>query len=163
MAEIALLWQIDKAQTLRITLGRYENRCLVYRLSRGVYSLLEPTRLHPYELGVAVAGPLAYISGQTILDREGIINQPSRKIVMMGLKTKGFSLGGNDYLCWYLARRFLVNRTGIINQVGYDEATPLRAMADVQHRSPRLYFDSGDKIDPKELVKLKREVGYAFT
>jgi predicted transcriptional regulator of viral defense system len=158
--EIGLLWQMTNGQTLRVTVSRYQKRGWLHRLSRGVYSIIEPEKLNPFEIGCAVAGSLSYISLQTVLYIQGWINQPSRQVTLIGMKTMRFTVGVTDYYCRAIHPRFLVQRAGIEAGDGYDIATAYRALADMDYLSNKLYVDNRLLIDKKMFTKMKKEVGY---
>lgn len=152
-SELALLWGISNANTLKITISRSVNRGELFRLKRGLYSTIPATSLDPYEYGCAMAGSLSYVSTETILSQVGAINQLPTKITLLGKKTIEFSLGDKVYYCRYLHPHYLTNRLGIIDGNRYSEATPGRASLDLRHISPNYYLDN-----PKLAKPLKEDI-----
>ncbi len=145
VAEIATIWSISDKNKLHTYLKRYADKKSIFRLDRGIYSLVVPTDLHPYEIGVALAGDLSYISLETALFIHGLISQPDRIITLVGKKNKRFSFGGNDYHCRYQPLKKLVDRQGIIKQKGYDIADASRAKEDLIAIKPNYYLDSNNE------------------
>lgn len=159
-SELALLWGITNRNTLHTTLTRYQTREVLYRLTRGVYSVLPINKLNPYEIGCAISGPLSYISTETVMANSGIINQSVYTITLMGSKHKEFTVNDQKYLCRFLNPNFLVNRTEILEHNGYAIASDIRAVADIKHIQPKYYIDQGNQLNKVELEKLQKEIGY---
>lgn len=141
-SDLAVLWQISNKNTLLTTIKRYVKNKIFYRLAVGIYSTIPPTKLHPYEIGCAVAGPLSYISTESVLAQEGIITQQPAKITLVGKKGLEFEIAGQQYFCRYLNPNYLVNRLGITDNGRFSIAAPSRAVADLQHFHPRYHFDN---------------------
>lgn len=146
-SDLAVLWQISNKNTLLTTIKRYVKNQIFYRLAIGVYAAVPPTKLHPYEIGCAIAGPLAYVSTESILAQEGIIMQQPVKITLVGKKSLEFEIAGYQYICRYLNPNYLVNRSGIADNGRFCTATPPRAIADLRHFSSRYYFDNQKAVD----------------
>jgi predicted transcriptional regulator of viral defense system len=144
--ELATLWGVTNQNTLYSTIQRYLARGILHRLGHGVYSCVRPTKLHEFEIGCALAGPLSYVSGETILSIEGAIMQQPTKITLFGSKTQEFEMGDNYYLCRYLNPKYLVNRAGIMFRDGYFVASPTRALSDLKHSNPIMYLDNPQVI-----------------
>lgn len=148
-SELALLWEITNANTLRVTISRYVRGGGLYRLKRGLYSTVPVSELEPYEYGCAIAGPLSYVSAETVLSRVGAINQLPTAITLFGKKAREFYLGEERYICRYLNPRYLANRLGVEETSRFALARPGRALADLLHVAPRYY------VDNPQLVKLE--------
>lgn len=142
VSEIATLWGIDDKNKLHTYLKRYAEKKQIYRLAKGVYSIIDPTKLHTFEIGVAVAGELAYVSLETVLFLEGRINQPVQKTTLVGKKSKEFEVYGHTYICYYLPITALVDRRGIIERDGYAIATIERALTDMKTIKPHYFMDA---------------------
>lgn len=160
-SDLAVLWNIEKKNTLYTTVKRYVNRNILYRIQKGLYSTMPITKLHPYELGCAIAGPLSYVSTETVLSNQGVIMQEVRQITLVGRKSKEFDLNDNSYICRYLNEEFLVNRIGIDTKDSYSISTKERAVADLHHFNPKYFFDNQEAINKEKLEKIKSEIGYA--
>lgn len=140
--ELATLWGVTNHNTLYSTIQRYLARGVLHRLGHGVYSSVLPSKLHEFEIGCALSGPLSYVSGETILAIEGAIMQQPTKVTLFGSKTREFVFGGNYYWCRYLNPKYLINRAGIVYLDGYYIATASRAHSDLKHSNPILYLDN---------------------
>lgn len=140
--ELATLWGVVNTNTLYSTIQRYLSRGILHRLGHGVYASIHPSKLHEFEVGCALAGPLSYVSGETVLSIEGAMMQQPTKITLFGSKAKEFEMGDNYYWCRYLNPKHLLNRVGIEFQNGYFRASPTRAFADLKHNNPILYLDN---------------------
>jgi|APSaa5957512622_1039677.scaffolds.fasta_scaffold21452_4 hypothetical protein len=144
--ELATLWGVVNRNTLYSTIQRYLARGILHRLGYGVYSSVDPFKLHEFEVGCALAGPLSYVSGETILSIEGAIMQQPTKITLFGSKAKEFVSGSNYYWCRYLNPKYLLNRMGIRLENGYYLASPTRALSDLKRSNPILYLDNPQAI-----------------
>jgi hypothetical protein len=158
--DLGVLWEIENENSLWMTIQRYIKRKILYPVQRGMYSVLPLNKLDLLELGCAVSGPHSYISGETILVKEGIIQQQVNKITLFGQKAKEFELGGNSFLCRYLNPRFLMNRAGINDGKTFSVASGERALADLLRANPNYYVDNQLVIRKDKLKTMQREVGY---
>jgi len=109
---------------------------------------MDPIKLHPYEIGCALAGSLAYISGETVLSQAGAIMQQPTVITLFGKKSASFTFGSYSYWCRYLHPTYLIDRTGIEIVNNYAIASPQRAYADLKHINPILYLDNSQAVQP---------------
>jgi hypothetical protein len=141
-SDLAVLWQISNKNTLLTMIKRYVQNKILYRLVKGIYATVPLNKLHSYEIGCAVAGPLAYVSTESVLASEGVIMQQPIKITLVGKKSMEFELAGYDYLCRYLNPQLLVDRTGILDNGRFSSASNARAIADMEHFNPQYYFDN---------------------
>jgi predicted transcriptional regulator of viral defense system len=142
VSDIAILWGINDKNKLHTYLKRYTENNILFRLAKGIYSIVEPQKLHVYEIGTSVAGDLSYISLETVLFLEGKINQPVYKITLIGKKSKEFVVNDQAYICHYLPQHKLVDRQGILEKDGYAIANVERAMADMHEVKPQYFMDS---------------------
>lgn len=140
-SDLAVLWRISNKNSLLTTIKRYVKKQILYRLVRGVYSTVPLNNLHPYEIGCAVAGPLAYVTAETVLAIEGVINQQPAKIVLASKKGAEFTVAGKDYWCRYLNPKLLVDRSGITDTGRFCVASKKRAINDLKHFNPKYHFN----------------------
>ncbi|MDZ7587231.1 MAG: hypothetical protein U0946_05730 [Patescibacteria group bacterium] len=159
-ADLAVLWEMENQNTLWTTIQRYLKREILYPIQRGLYATVSLRKLNSFELGCALAGPSAYISGETILQKNGLILQNVEKITLFGIKQKEFVVAGHKYLCRYLHRKYLLNRSGIKEKIGYSLASAERAVIDLWYINPSYYFDNLQAMNETKLKQLKRKVGY---
>jgi predicted transcriptional regulator of viral defense system len=160
ISDLALLWEIDNRNTLRKSIQRYVDREILFRIYKGLYSTLPLGELDKYELGCAVSGAFSYVSGESVLAKEGLIMQDIKKITLFGKKKKEVEIGGNVYLCRYLNDKYLLNRVEIDDQKGYAIASIERALADLRYINPKFFIDNDISIDQEKVHKLSREIGY---
>lgn len=158
--DLALLWTIENRNTLIKSIQRYVDKKILYRIYKGLYSTLPVEKLNKYELGCAIGGPFSYISGETILSKNGIIFQDIKKITLFGRKAKEITIGDTTYLCRYLNNKYLLNRYGIDDNLGYSVASVERAIADIRYINPEFFLDNILSIDNDKLNILIKEVGY---
>jgi len=72
--DLANIWDIANPNTLRVTLKRYVQNKLIYRMYKGFYSLIPPHTLPPLLLGAKALHRFCYVSTESILTKEGYIN-----------------------------------------------------------------------------------------
>ncbi|MBU1200619.1 hypothetical protein KJ953_03790 [Patescibacteria group bacterium] len=158
--DLAILWEINNKNTLLTTIKRYIKSNILYRIHKGLYSTMPLNKLHPYELGCALMGPLSYVSTETILQNHGVIMQNTNKITLLGKKNQEHVINNTTYLCRYLAPKYLINRTGINDQTRYATANQNRALADMEHLNSKYYFDNQQAIDQNKINQIKQSIGY---
>ena len=141
-SDLSVLWGITNTNTLLTTIARFIKNQSLHRIKKGVYSTIPIDKLDPYEYACAYAGPLSYITAETVLFNSGVINQYVTAITMCGVKSIEFYLGATHYICRYLAPKYLSNRLGIMDNGRYAIANPARALIDKRHQNPNYYFDN---------------------
>ncbi|MDZ7586233.1 MAG: hypothetical protein U0946_00640 [Patescibacteria group bacterium] len=159
-ADLGLLWRIENQNTLWMTIKRYLDREILYSIQRGLYSVVPIKKLDNFELGCAIAGPFSYVSGETVLELEGVIMQKVNKLTLFGLKRLEFSMGGREYLVRYLSQKYLINREGVEDGARFSVASIERAMADLLQINPKYYVDNNLAIDKNKVKQVQRRVGY---
>lgn len=156
--DLARIWGVINRPNLLITLKRYADSGLIYRLYRGLYSLKKVEELDPLALGAKAINSHCYLSGETILAKHGVIFQQTNYLTFIGQKTKRFQIGSNKYYCRQLKDDFLYNDSGIIKTGQFNEASLERAVADILYFNPRYHFDNPGAINKIELKKIQRNV-----
>jgi len=162
ISDLANIWQIHNKNTLHTTLKRYTQRGLLFRIYRGFYSLRKPENIDPVFLGIKAVNKFAYLSAESVLFEKGIITQKSDYITLTSSVSAKFSIGGNNYKVRQLGDRFLFNKTGLVLQDGYYQATTERAVADLLYFNPHHYFDGAKFIDWTRIKKIQKQLGYNF-
>ena len=161
--DLANLWGIYNTSTLHMTLSRYVAQGFLFRIQKGLYSIKKPTDLHPHIIGLkALHGP-AYISCETVLFEEGVINQPPRSISIVSGVSRRFTLAGRDYRSRKLADAFLFNDAGVRIKDGARVASLPRAVADTLYFNPKKYFDVPSAIHFDAVLDIVRAVGYPLS
>ncbi len=160
-SDLAVLWGIMNKNTLLTTIRRYVQREILYPIQKGMYATIPLNKLHPYELGCALAGSSSYVSTETVLQTEGIIMQQVQTITLFGAKAMSKTVGSGSYLVRYLHPKYLLNRTGIVEKSIYAVASIERAIADMLYIEPTYYFDNEKATSAAQVVKLSKEIGYS--
>jgi predicted transcriptional regulator of viral defense system len=162
--DLANLWGIANKNTLHVTLKRYVDQGLFFRIYKGFYSLKPLSQVDPLLLGQKALHGYAYISTETVLSENGIIGQSQNAITLVSQHTKHFSIGTNRYLSRTLADKFLYQNSGIISKEnGLRKASVPRAVADLLYFNPHAHLDGANLIDWEKVRELQKELGYPLT
>lgn len=158
--DLANLWHIKNSNTLYTVIKRYIRKGLLFRVYKGFYSIKPIEELDAFLLGTKALHEYCYISAETVLSMEGIIQQNINYISFISSKSKRFSIGKNNYYSRRLKDEFLFQQEGIIEKNGVKFATVNRAIADLLYFNPNAYFDSRKFINWKGVRNIQRKVGY---
>lgn len=156
--DLANLWEIADRNTLRVTLKRYADTKLLYRIYRGFYSLFPLSELDPVLLGAKALHTFCYLSTETILWAEGYISQAPSMYTFISNVSKQFRIGPHRYKSRRLHDRYLYQPAGLLTQNGVKRATPERAIADILYFNPTFHFDHPVKW--AKIKKLQKDIGY---
>lgn len=156
--DLARIWGINNRNTLLTSLKRYVGSGLMYRLYRGLYSIKPVAELDPFLLGAQAINSYCYLSGETILVKQGIIFQQLGYFTFIGNKTRRFKIGNYTYYCRQLKDEFLYNDIGIDKTGKFNLATPERAVADILYFNPKYYFDNPKAINWAEVNRIQAAV-----
>ncbi|MEK7560762.1 MAG: hypothetical protein AAB539_02285 [Patescibacteria group bacterium] len=162
--DLANLWGITNKNTLYTTIKRYVARGLLFRIHKGFYSIKKPTDIDPLLLGVKALHRYAYVSTETVLRAQGIIQQHLPSITLISNEAKHFRVAGYSYYSRKLPDQFLYQPSGIITAAnGVRTATTERAVADLLYFNAHAYFDTEKLIDWKKVRAIQKEAGYPIT
>ena len=156
--DLARIWGIKRRNTLSTSLKRYVDKGLIYRLYRGFYSIKPVDELDPFLLGAQAINSYCYLSGETILAKQGIIFQQVGSFTFIGEKTKRFKIGNYKYYCRQLKDKFLYNDIGIDKTGKLNLATLERAVADILYFNPKYHFDNSRAINWAEVNRIQTAV-----
>jgi hypothetical protein len=159
--DLATLWEIENANTLRVTLKRYVDAGLLHRIYKGFYSTLPPKKLDPSLIGSKALHRFCYLSTETILYQEGYINQHIDTLTFVSDTSLKFTAGQKNYLSRQLKPEFLYNSIGIKEHDGYRTASAERAAADLLYFNPLYHFDRTP--DFKKIRSIQKNIGYPLT
>lgn len=163
--DLANAWGITDTNTLHVTLYRAVKKGLLYRLAKGVYSILPPDRVDPLMLGARMLHDHTYVSTESVLSEEGYISHVIPAITFVSSRSLKWSvpLAGSEqsYISRQLATRYLYNDTGITTQNGIRKASLYRAIADMLYANPRYHFDR--PVDDVKVKAMQRSIGYPIT
>lgn len=160
--DAANIWGIRNKNTLNTTLSRYVASGAIRRVYKGLYSIKNINDIDPFLLGIKAIHAPAYVSCESVLYREGVLNQPPREITLVSASSKRFSIAGMEYRSRMMRDAFLMNDAGIEIKNGVRVASLARAVADMLYFSPKKYFDIGDSalIRWDEVKRVADTVGY---
>lgn len=161
--DLASLWQIKNSNTLYTLLKRYSQKGLLFRIYKGLYSIKPANQIDPALLGAKSLHRFCYISTETVLFQEGIIQQNVHGITYISSLSKKFSIGDNNYYSRRLKDEYLYQAAGIIEINGFKKATVERAAADLLYFNPKAYFDREKLIDWKKVKAMQKEIGFPLT
>lgn len=162
--DLANLWHITNKNTLHTTVKRYVEQGLIFRIYKGFYSIKPISEIDPLLLGMKAMHEFAYVSTETILVEEGIIQQQLPSITMISSKIKRFSIVGHNYYSRKLLDGFLYQQNGVIvDNAGIRKATLSRATADLLYFNPHAYFDASRLIPWKDVHAMQKKLGYPVT
>jgi predicted transcriptional regulator of viral defense system len=156
--DLAKIWGINNRNTLSTSLKRYVDDGLIFRLYRGLYSIKPVSELDPIFLGACAINNYSYLSGETVLAKQGIIFQQVAYFTYISEKTKRFKIGDYQYYCRQLKAKFLYNDIGVNKNGKVNIATVERAVADILYFNPRYHFDNPEIIDWVEVKKIQAAV-----
>jgi predicted transcriptional regulator of viral defense system len=158
VGDLARIWGIKNRSNLLVTLKRYVDSGLIYRIYRGLYSLKKVSELDPLILGAKAINNYSYLSGETILAKHGVILQRVNYYTFTGKSTKRFNISDYKYYCRQLKDKFLYNNTGIDKIGQLNIASLERAVADIMYYNPRYHFDNPKIIDTDKLWVINKAV-----
>lgn len=142
--EIAILIGEKNADNLKSKLAYYVKTGKLLRLRRGIFSKAE--NYDKNELAVRIFTP-AYVSFETVLQREGVIFQYYESIFVASYLSRKIEFGENKFVYRKLKNEILVNQKGLVNKGTYFEATKERAFLDMLYLSGEYFFDNLRSID----------------
>jgi predicted transcriptional regulator of viral defense system len=161
--DLRRLWNIKNLNTLYTLLTRYVKRGVLFRIYKGLYSLVSIDKLEPLLLGIKAIHSYAYVSTETVLVEEGVIAQVIYDHTLVSGYSRHFRIGQHSYTSRKLSAKFLYNPAGITEENGIMKATLERAVADLLYFNPRAYFDGIEIIDVAKVRALQEEIGYPLT
>jgi len=162
VSDLANLWNINNSNTLYTTLKRYKQAGLIHRIQNGMYSLIPIDDLDPLLLGIKAMHKYAYISTETVLFREGIINQKPRSVTIISSVSKKFIINSNTYISRQLNDRYLFNPEGIRKSNKILTASVERAAADLLYFNAKTYFDAANLINWERVSEIQKALGYTI-
>ncbi|MFA4890764.1 MAG: hypothetical protein WC604_00175 [Candidatus Gracilibacteria bacterium] len=159
--DLANLWNIQNRNTLRVTLKRYVEKGLFYRIYRGFYSLVPIDELDPAFVGAKAIHQFCYLSTETVLRWEGYILQSIGYFTFVGSKTLRLVIGGQEFKSRQLDEKYLYNPEGVSLRDGMKIATVERAICDMLYFNPNYHFDRS--IDWQKIRSMQKKIGYPLT
>lgn len=160
--DVANLWGITNKNTLHTMLSRYVAGGFIHRIYKGLYAVKKIKEINPLLLGVKALHSSAYISCETILYQNGVLNQSPREVTLVSGFSRRFSVVGVRYRSRKMHDEFLFNDAGIEIKDMVRVASLSRAVADMLYFNPNQYLDSGDSglIDWGKVKEISDTIGY---
>ena len=143
--DLALLWGIENRNTLRTTIKRFIKKGILIKIFRGLYSTIPVKEIDKFELGTALIHRYCYVSCETVLYLEGVINQVVYPITYVSSVSTKLQINGVVYIYRRAKPEILFDQNGIEQQDGYFIATKERAISDMNYFNPKYYMDNLEK------------------
>lgn len=159
--DLANLWNIQNKNTLRVTLKRYIDSGLIYRIYKGFYSLIPIGEIDPVLIGAKALHRFCYLSTETMLRQEGYILQSVDYLTFISSKSLGFVVDGYKVKSRQLDEKYLYNPEGVLLKDGVKIATLERAICDMLYFNPNYHFDRS--IDWRKIRLMQKRIGYPLT
>jgi len=158
--ELMLYWNYENKDSLYVELSRLVKKNYLKKIKRGLYLLPEfEADLDPFE----VAGklyPWSYISFESVLAKEGIINQWYGSVFLAGPRTLTIKNKYGTFRYRKMPFDILTERLGIQNEDGkYFIATKERAVCDYFYKVGFQQLDDPYELDPRKLRRIARIYG----
>ena len=159
--DLARLWNIKNKNTLNMTLKRYTDAQMLFRVHRGFYAIKPIEKIDPLLLGTKALHQYVYVSVETVLMKHGIIQQQTREYTLISSKSCHFTIGSNQYYSRQLNDSFLFNPIGIeLDANGTKIASVERAIADMLYFNSQFYFDATSLINWNRVNEIQEFIGY---
>jgi predicted transcriptional regulator of viral defense system len=158
-SDLKVIWGIYNESTLYQTIYRLIKKKIFFRVQKGLYSIVPLDQLDPTEIGFRAINHFSYLSTETVLAKNGIINQSPNKITFVSSSPANFTINNNLYLVRQLKPQCLNNTVGIIqNDKGFFMATTERAIADILYFQPNYHFDADNLINWKLVKNYQQQI-----
>lgn len=158
-SDLKTLWNIINQNTLYKTITRLIKKSVIFRVQKGFYSIVPIDQLDPIEIGFRSIKNFSYLSTESVLSKNGIINQSPNKITFISSNPSNFSINGILYLVRQLKPQCLNNSLGITqNDKGVFVANTERAIADMLYFQPNYHFDADNIIDWKLVKNYQQQI-----
>lgn len=158
VSDLAKIWQLENRASLLITLKRYVDQGLIYRLHRGLYSVKKIEELDSVLLGFKIFNNYCYLSGETVLAKHGAIFQKINYLTFIGGGSKRISVGPYNYYFRKLKKDYLYNDFGVNKNNEVSEASLERAVADILYFNPNYHFDNLEAINWDRVREIQKIV-----
>jgi hypothetical protein len=160
-SDLAVLWHVTNKNTLYTTIKRYVQQGILVPVYKGLYSTIPLNQLDPLELGRAIIHNYAYLSTESVLTNNSIINQAIYAYTFISSVSKKITLviaPGKTVTFLYrqLKDEYLYNPLGIKQQNDIFVASTERAVADLLYFVPQYHFDLPEMIDWQQVKYLQK-------
>jgi predicted transcriptional regulator of viral defense system len=160
-SDLKVLWNISNQNTLYKTITRLIKKKVLISVQKGFYSVIPLNQLDPIEIGFRAINHFSYLSTESVLSKNGIINQSPTKITFVSSSPANFNINEVSYLVRQLKPQCLNNSVGIIqNDKGVFVATTERAIADMLYFQPNYHFDANSIINWDLVKSYQQQINY---
>ncbi len=160
-SDLKILWNITNQNTLYKTITRFIKKKNIFSIQKGFYSIIPINQLNPLEIGFRAIKSFSYLSTESVLAKDGIINQSPSKITFISQKSANLIINNTYYLIRQLKAQSLYNPLGIKqNNLGVFVASTERAVADMLYFQPKYHFDNDGKINWKLVNNYQIQLDY---
>lgn len=160
-SDLKILWNITNQNTLYKTITRLIKKKVLIPIQKGFYSLVPLDQFDPIEIGFRAINHFSYLSTESVLSKNGIINQSPNKITFVSNSSANFIINNNHYLVRQLKPQCLNNSIGITqNDRGVFVANVERAVADTLYFQPNYHFDADSLINWDLVKNYQHQLGY---
>ena len=140
--DLALLWEIENRNTLYTTIKRYVQKGILIQITKGLYSTVPVDEIDKFELGTSLIHKFCYVSCETVLFLEGVINPIVYPITYVSSISTKIEFNGITYIYRQAKPEVLLNPDGVLQKNGYFTASRERAISDMIYFNPKYYFDT---------------------
>ena len=156
--DLRILWSIIKPTILHQTISRLIKKGVLIKIYKGLYSTVSLSDLDPIELGSRLINRFCYLTTETVLAQNGVINQSPNKITFVSNISKKITIGDNNYIYRQLTDKFLYNSNNISPlSNGVLIASVDRAAADMLYFQSHYHFDDRS-INRSKVKKIQKEI-----
>lgn len=148
--EIALLLRESDRDALKSKINYYVKQGVIKSVRKGIYVKSDYNVL---ELATKIYTP-AYISLETVLEKEGVIFQHYKTIFAASYLSRKIEVDKNEIRFRKIKKEILINKAGVIEKDNYFIATKERAFLDALYLYKDYYFDNLDILDKKKISSL---------
>lgn len=159
--DIALLWNESNRHNLRMTTMRLVKAGKLFRIYRGLYSLLPIEKLDPLKLGTKIMQGYGYLSLQSILIQHGILSQGQHAYTFVAKTSKDTTIGPWRFSFHTIHDKYRFQPFGVEKKNNTLTANPNRAIADLLYLDSHAHFDA--PINWKNIHDLQQNIGYPLT
>lgn len=158
-SDLGVLWDIKNSKTLHQTIYRMVKKNVLFSLQKGFYSVVPLDQLDPIEVGFRAVKRFSYLSTESVLSKNGVINQSPSKITLVSSSSSNFKINGISYLVRQLRPKSLNNSLGITqNDKGVFVANTERAIADMLYFQPNYHFDANSLINWESVKEYQKQI-----
>ncbi|MDR0887368.1 MAG: hypothetical protein LBM97_01615 [Candidatus Nomurabacteria bacterium] len=154
--DLSVLWGQSKRSDTRQSARNYATQGKLFRIKRGIYSIRREPDIF------AIANKLvvpSYITGFTVLIREGLSFQASDTIHNASIHSRKMKLGEVSFYYNKMSDKLFYNKTGIREESGTFFASVERAICDMLYFNVRPQIDFYDKVDWEKLLEIAKIYG----